>query len=58
MTGFSIPPPPKTAPGVLTLGQVLDGEKAADGPMTVEVVVTVDQEQMPGSRIVRDSESR
>jgi hypothetical protein len=44
MTGFSIPPPPKTAPGLLTLGQVLDGEKAADGPMTVEVVVTVDQE--------------
>lgn len=44
MTGFSIPPPPKTAPGVLTLGQVLDGEKAADGPMAVEVVVTVDQE--------------
>jgi len=41
MTGFSIPPPPKLGPGVLTLGQVLDREKQEGIPMMVEVKVTV-----------------
>lgn len=43
MTGFSIPPPPKLGPGVLTLGQVLDREKQEGIPMMVEVRVSVDE---------------
>lgn len=43
MSGFDIPPPPKLGPGVLTLGQVLDREKAEGVPMTIEVVITVQQ---------------
>jgi len=43
MAGFNIPPPPKLDPSVLTLGQVLDREKQEGIPITIEVMVTVDE---------------